>query len=77
MSAAIGRPIDVLVFNTQRPSEETLARYSAEHKLPLEPGDVPSSCEIVAGDFWNGVIARHNRRRLGQAVWAVLARRLL
>ena len=77
MSAAIGRPIDVILFNTARPSDEILARYRAEHKTPLELGDVPSSCEIVRGDFWCGKIARHDRRRLAQAVWAVLARRLL
>jgi uncharacterized cofD-like protein len=77
MSAAIGRPIDVILFNTARPSEDTLARYRAEHKTPLELGDVPPSCEIVRGDFWSGKIARHDRRRLAQAVWAVLARRLL
>jgi uncharacterized cofD-like protein len=77
MSAAIGRPIDVVLVNTARPSEETLARYLAEHKQPLEAGDIPSSCEIVRGDFWCGEIARHDRRRLAQAVWAVLARRLL
>jgi uncharacterized cofD-like protein len=77
MSAAIGRPIDAVIVNTARPSEETLARYRAEHKQPLEIGDVPSSCEVVRGDFWCGEIARHDRRRLAQAVWAVLARRLL
>jgi len=77
MSAAIGRSIDVTLFNTARPSEEILARYLAEHKTPLELGDVPSSSEIVRGDFWCGKIARHDRRRLAQAVWAVLARRLL
>ena len=77
MSAAIGRPIDVTLFNTARPSDEILARYLAEHKTPLELGDVPSSSEIVRGDFWCGKIARHDRRRLAQAVWAVLARRLL
>jgi uncharacterized cofD-like protein len=77
MSAAIGRPIDVVVINTARPQGETLARYAAEHKRPLEIGDVPESCEVVAGDFWTGEIARHDRRRLAQAVWAVLAKRLL
>jgi uncharacterized cofD-like protein len=77
MSAAIGRPIDAVIVNTARPSEEILARYRAEHKQPLEIGDVPSSCEVVRGDFWCGEIARHDRRRLAQAVWAVLARRLL
>jgi uncharacterized cofD-like protein len=77
MSAAIGRPIDVVVVNTTKPSQETLARYGAEHKQPLEAGDVPEGCEVVSGDFWSGEIARHDRRRLAQAVWAVLARRLL
>jgi uncharacterized cofD-like protein len=77
MSAAIGRPIDVLIYNRELPSAETLAPYRAEHKHPLEVGDVPSSCEIVTGDFWYGEIARHDRRRLAHAVWAVLARRLL
>lgn len=77
MSAAIGRPIDVMLVNTARPSEETLARYGAEHKQPLALGDVPGGCELVTGEFWCGEIARHDRRRLAQAVWAVLARRLL
>jgi uncharacterized cofD-like protein len=77
MSAAIGRPIDVVLVNTARPSDETLSRYRAEHKQPLELGDVPGGCEVVAGEFWCGEIARHDRRRLAQAVWAVLARRLL
>jgi uncharacterized cofD-like protein len=77
LSTAIGRPVDVVVANTGRPGHETLARYSAEHKVPLELGDVPASCEVVTGDFWSGEIARHDRRRLAQAVWAVLAKRLL
>ena len=73
----IGRPVDVVLVNTARPSAATLARYAEEDKAPLERGDVPSSCEVVSGDFWCGEIARHDRRRLAQAVWAVLARRLL
>jgi uncharacterized cofD-like protein len=77
ISQTLGRPIDVVLVNTARPSADTLNRYLAEHKQPLEPGDVPSSCEVVAGDFWCRDIARHDRRRLAQAVWAVLARRLL
>jgi uncharacterized cofD-like protein len=77
MSAAIGRPIDVVVVNTKQPPEETLARYRAEHKQPLELRDVPDGCEVVTGEFWCREIARHDRRRLAQAVWAVLARRLL
>ena len=76
MSQAIGRPIDVAIFNTARPSDEILQRYLAEHKKPLDLGEIPSCCEIVRGEFWCGEIARHDRRRLAQAVWAVLARRL-
>jgi len=73
----IGRPVDVVLVNTARPSPATLARYAEEHKAPLERGQVPSTCEVVSGDFWSGEIARHDRRRLAQAVWAILARRLL
>jgi len=73
----IGRPIDVVVVNTARPAAATLERYAAEHKAPLELGDMPPTCEIVSGGFWCGDIARHDRRRLSQAVWAALARRML
>jgi uncharacterized cofD-like protein len=76
MEQAIGRPIDVVMVNTARPPELTLARYRDEHKRPLELGEVPASCEVVTGEFWCGDIARHDRRRLAQAVWAVLARRM-
>jgi hypothetical protein len=76
MGEAIGRPIDAVVFNDARPSEATLARYRAENKVPLALGDVTASCEVVSGEFWCGEIARHDRRRLAQAVWAVLAKRL-
>jgi uncharacterized cofD-like protein len=77
LGETIGRPVDVVVVNTQRPSAETLARYADEHKAPLEVGEVPSSCEVVSGGFWCGEIARHDRRRLSHAVWAALARRIL
>ena len=77
MSAVLGRTVDVVIINTARPSEQTLARYRPEHKEPLAIGDVPASCEVVEGEFWCGEIARHDRRRLATAVWAVLARRLL
>jgi uncharacterized cofD-like protein len=77
MSAAIGRPIDVVVVNSARPSEQVLSRYRDEHKQPLEIGDLPPTCEVVTGEFWTGDIARHDRRRLAQAVWAVLAKRML
>ena len=78
MSALIGRAIDVVLINTALPPDGTLARYREEHKRPLMRGDdVPDSCEVVYGDFWRGEIARHDRRRLAHAIWAVLARRLL
>ena len=77
ISDALGRPVDVVIANTGQPPEETLERYRTEHKLPLALGDVPSTCEVVAGDFWRGDIARHDRRKLAAAVWAVLARRML
>ena len=73
----IGRPVDVVIVNDARPSAATLMRYAQEHKAPLELGDVPEGCEIVTGQFWCNEIARHDRRRLAAAVWAVLARRLL
>ena len=74
---ALGRPVDVALVNTAKPSDDALARYRQEHKTPLPLGDVPSSCEVVTGEFWCGDIARHDRRRLATAVWAVLARRML
>ena len=77
MSDAIRRPIDVVIINTATPSPDTLARYLAEHKRPLAMGHVPDGCEVVLGEFWSDEIARHDRRRLAQAVWAVLAKRLL
>src|SRR5436190_3824714 len=77
LGETIGRPVDVVIVNTARPSAATLARYAKEHKAPLEIGDVPQGCEIVTGEFWCNEIARHDRRRRAQAGWAVLARRLL
>jgi uncharacterized cofD-like protein len=77
LEAAIGRSVDVVIVNTSRPPAATLARYAEEHKAPLEWGDVPGTCDVVSGSFWCGDIARHDRRRLAHAVWAVLSRRLL
>jgi uncharacterized cofD-like protein len=77
IAATIDRPVDVVIVNTGRPSEQALARYAAEHKEPLAPGDIPPGCELVTGDFWTGEIARHDRRRLAYAVWGILARRIL
>ena len=39
MGVTIGRPVDVVIANTSKPSPETLARYAAERKLPLELGN--------------------------------------
>jgi hypothetical protein len=77
VSRAIERPIDVVIANTGRPSKEVLLRYAAEHKEPLELGDLPAGIEVVTGPFWNTSIARHDRRRLSFAVWSVLSQRLL
>jgi uncharacterized cofD-like protein len=77
LGETIGRPIDVVLVNTARPPAATLERYAHEHKAPLEIGDMPQGCEVVTGDFWCHEIARHDRRRLAQAIWAVVARRLL
>jgi len=74
---AIGRPVDVVIANTRRPSPEALARYAAEHKAPLELGDLDPRIEVVRGPFWTSEIARHDRRRLSLAVWSVLSQRLL
>ncbi len=77
MGDVLGRPVDVVIVDSSTPSPATLTRYLEEHKRPLERGDIPSSCEVVEGEFWSSDIARHDRRRLAQAVWAVLAQRLL
>jgi uncharacterized cofD-like protein len=77
MGAVLGRPVDVVIVDNSSPSQATLARYLEERKRPLERGNIPASCEVVEGQFWSAEIARHDRRRLAQAVWAVLATRLL
>jgi uncharacterized cofD-like protein len=76
MASVIGRPIDVVVVNTSPPPDVTLERSRAEHKRPLPIGEVPENCEAVTADLWSGEIARHDRRRLAHAIWAVLSRRL-
>jgi hypothetical protein len=73
----IGRPVDVVIVNTGRPSPEVVERYAAEHKRPLELGEVGPETEKVLGHFWSSQIARHDRRRLAFAVWSVLSSRLL
>ncbi len=77
LTEAIGRPVDVLIFNNAPPSDEALERYAQEHKAPLALGTVPASCQVIDGAFWRQPIARHDRRRLRAAVWAALAGRLL
>jgi uncharacterized cofD-like protein len=77
VSEAVGRPVDAVIVNVARPPEAVLARYAAEHKAPLEIGNVPRGCEVVCGEFWSDGIARHHRLRLAYAVWTVLSRRLI
>ena len=74
---ALGRPVDVVIANTGRPSVDSLLRYAAEHKEPLELGTFDSDTDVVQGRFWCTEIARHDRRRLAFAVWSVLSERLL
>ncbi|MGQ0733145.1 MAG: gluconeogenesis factor YvcK family protein [Acidobacteriota bacterium] len=77
VAGTIGRPVDVLLFNTAAPGADSLARYEREQKRPLPLGSVPKETEVVEGGFWRTDIARHDRRRLSYAVWSVLSRRLL
>ena len=79
VSEAIGRPVDVVIANTGRPSRDGLMKYAAEHKEPLELGEFDSHADVdvVEGRFWCSEIARHDRRRLSFAVWSVLSERLL
>jgi uncharacterized cofD-like protein len=77
VSRAIDRPVDVVIANTGRPSADAVMRYAAEHKQPLELGDLDPAVEPVLGRFWCTEIARHDRRRLSFAVWSVLSHRLL
>jgi uncharacterized cofD-like protein len=74
---ALGRPVDVLIANTGPPSTRALMRYAAESKEPLAVGPVAPPTSTVIGEFWCSEIARHDRRRLSFAVWAILAERLL
>ncbi len=77
VARAIERHVDVVIANTGRPSPEGLMRYAAEHKRPLELGDLDPHIEPVLGRFWCTEIARHDRRRLSFAVWSVLSQKLL
>jgi hypothetical protein len=73
----LGRPVDIILFNTSHPSADVLQRYATEDKRPLELGRVEDATEVVEGEFWCSDIARHDRKRLSYAVWSVLSRRLL
>ena len=77
VSRAIERPVDVVIANTGEPSAAALTRYAAEHKTPLELGELDPETELVLGRFWCTEIARHERRKLAFAVWTVLSQRLL
>jgi hypothetical protein len=77
VNRTLERPVDVVVFNTLRPSAEALARYEREDKRPLQLGQLPDGTELVDGGFWCTDIARHDRHRLSYAVWSVLSQRLL
>ena len=77
VGGAIGRPVDVVIANDTAPSNEALARYAVEEKELLAIGEIPEGCQLVTGNFWQGQIARHERRRLAYAVWSVLGQRLL
>ena len=77
VSQAIDRPVDVVIANDGRPSDEAVTRYAAEHKEPLPLGALNPGIESVRGVFWCTEMARHDRRRLAFAVWAVLSQRLL
>lgn len=76
VSRAIGRPVNVVIVNTGGPSAEAVMRYAVEHKQPLELGTLDPETELVLGRFWCTEIARHDRRRLSFAVWAVLSQHL-
>ena len=71
------RRVDVVIVNNSRPSEGVLKNYAAEHKAPLELGELDPGVEAVLGPFWKSDIARHDRHRLAFAVWAVLSHKLM
>ena len=76
LSTAMGRDVDVVIFNSEQPPEDVLERYEREHKRPLELGALPAGVRLIEGDFWRKPIARHERSRLRAAVWASLAENL-
>jgi uncharacterized cofD-like protein len=74
VETALGRPIDTVVYNEARPHGGVIDRYAAEYKNILDLGTLPSHCRLVRGRFWRQEIARHDRPRLGYALWAELSR---
>lgn len=77
LERTIGRPVDLLVFNTARLPPALLASYAVEHKQPLALGAIPQHTTLVEAPLWTREIARHDRRRLSHAVWSVLSTRVL
>jgi 2-phospho-L-lactate transferase/gluconeogenesis factor (CofD/UPF0052 family) len=73
----IGRPVDLLVFNTAKLPSALLSSYAREHKQPLALGVLPASTTLVEAPLWTRAIARHDRRRLSHAIWSVLSQRVL
>lgn len=73
----IGRPVDIVVFNTARMPSALLASYAREHKQPMALGTLPAHTTLVEAPLWTREIARHDRRRLSHTVWSVLTTRVL
>ena len=78
VSRAIGRPVDVVIANTGRPSrrDADAIRSRAQGAARARRSGLERS-KLVLGPFWKTEIARHDRRRLSFAVWSVLSARLL
>src|SRR5262245_26412888 len=76
LSKAMGRNVDIVIFNSESPAADVLERYEREHKRPLQLGTLPDGCRLIEGSFWRKPIARHERSRLRAAVWASLAENL-
>lgn len=77
IESAIGRDVYAVVFNESHPPAEVMAGYSAEEKGLMQLGDLPPRVRVISGRFWRQGIARHDRSRLGHALWAVLAHTLI
>ncbi len=75
LSDAMGRPIDVVIWNSATPGDAVLEEYAVEHKAPLPLGTLPGDVMLIEGAFWKSRYARHHRRRLCAAVWAALSQK--